>query len=455
MSHLSEEEIETAAREKGVAPLPAHVSSCAHCQQRLRMAIGRKRLFAGLPEVTLSEVQVRRVEHAVVEEVTRPSRFAWWWLVPVPLAAAAVLALWPRPPSMTVPLNPQPAPLAVKGPQIIQTPLTVIRAQRGARVQQGTDAWATAEVGAVLSAPTLLEGRLTLASAPLPWAFALSGEARMGPLAALEVTRGEVGVSSEASANGEAVTLRAERWVFSSAAQATFWVERTAAEVTLSVTQGEVEAFDSVAATRNTYRAPTRVRFNLGDGVASVLPFVSKDGAVLAVPKQPWSLLAMPSFPAATRWALDGESMDADVNAVLTSTGRHRLEVRKGSAVTASWLDLVAGINRWQPPKPKSKGVEGVVSEALIEVIERELQRSRPRVQSCYEKWLKVDPSANGQFVLVAQVAATGRVEHVSVKGQAMTESATECMEQSLKDMQLPALEEATELEFPMVFKAQ
>jgi hypothetical protein len=88
-------------------------------------------------------------------------------------------------------------------------------------------------------------------------------------------------------------------------------------------------------------------------------------------------------------------------------------------------------------------------------VIERELQRSRPRVQSCYEKWLKVDPSANGQFVLVAQVAATGRVEHVTVKGQAMTESATECMEQSLKDMQLPPLEEATELEFPMVLKAQ
>jgi hypothetical protein len=149
--------------------------------------------------------------------------------------------------------------------------------------------------------------------------------------------------------------------------------------------------------------------------------------------------------------SLDGVPLGEAPLVTLVSGGRHRLTVAPpGEAVTESWVELSGRFvvpSGAAPPEAVEPDAEALAR------INRELQRQRPKLQVCYEKWLKADPRATGEVELHLRVAASGRVKAADVTG-APPGAPADCLVRAARALTLPALGGEVELELPLQLRS-
>lgn len=463
MRHLDDPQREALAQgAAGVdAEAAAHHVACAECQVAVRDAKARRALLGGLTPYTLSDMAFRRVEARLMEAVEHDleggllSRAPWLrWLVPVGLAAAAALVTVTLLPARTagphvVPL-PAPAPALAAAPF---QPLSVLRAAPDSQARSGEGAWRALGAGDVLAqGDAVSTAGVLLAPADAPgqpasWAFEASGSLALGGAATVTL-----GAGTLAAQVGQAVAVAAgTRQVH--AVEARFVVSRSAAEVVLTVAEGEVDVVDSLSAERRRVTAPATLRF--ADGAPLSQGRAEAPGSVpaLAVPPRPWVRFDASGLPAGTQVSLDGAGLGAAPLVALVGAGRHQLGLAlPGQPMTQSWVELVGDVPFVATlPEP----ADGPAPDAAaLERVQRELLRHRPKLAACYEKWLKANPTASGTAELALTVTAAGRVKAARVRGGGLPKASADCLVRTAKGLSLPALGVDAELEVPLVFTA-
>lgn len=453
MSHLNPEQLEAlASGASAEMTSQQHVASCPECRDAVRLARGRQKLLKGLTPYTLSDVAFRRVEARLDEAVREglPSATPWWrWLGfgAVALAAAAVLIVTVRTPGdSTDGVVQLPAPKVTLA-QVAFRPLTMVQ---GAKVQRReADAWAEVKVGDVLASGAALSAdALTLSDEQTEWAFAASGALSLGGAATVTVGAGQVIAKTSAP-----VTVLASTRAVQSAA-ALFSVTRVGAEVVLAVQEGQVEVVDASSGERRVVKAPSALRFSDGASLAEGReePFVAFTAPV--VPARPWTRFDGTALAAGTRVSLDGTPLGTAPFSALVTAGRRRLMLAPPNAAsTESWADLVGGqafIGKVELPE-KTDGPEPT-ADALAR-LHRELGSQTPKLAACYEKWLKANPTAQGEVTLELTVNAQGKVRRATLGANTISSASAECLVRTARSLVLSPLGAEATLEVPLVLR--
>ena len=461
MSHPTPEAIEGLARDPsaGTASDRAHVTTCESCQAQVRDAAARGALLRGLRPYTLSDMAFRRVEARLMEAMEESARappFPWRWLAPLALGllVVAFLQLRPPPPPVETPIAQAQRP-RLPVPHV--EPLTVLLASADAQVQaagqvQASAGWKPLLVGQVVEPLEHVQGRVVgLAPASgVEWAFELKGALGLGEGASLAVTRGEL----VARVRGTEVDI-AVGGLHVVATEAVFSVERMLAEVVVEVDEGTVELVDS-SFERRQVRAPSRLRLADGAALSVAVEEPVKGVRRLAVPVRPWVHFDASSLPGGTRLSLDGAFLGEAPLSALVASGRHRLGMASpGEAMHESWVELTGRyVVRLSSPPPRVEPPAAEPDEAQVARIEAELQRQRPKLKACYEKWLKANPDASAEVELRLVVSASGRVREASVKGE-LSGAPAECLVRTARALSLPPLGREVEVEVPLRLTTQ
>lgn len=453
MKHLEPDVIETAARASPAGEVAAHLASCAECRGHVKRAQGRQRLFAGMKPYTLSDLAFRRVEARLDEAVAAgeaaPSgwRWLWWAGGALAVAALALLVVTNEPLSPGVVKLPQPQVASVAPFH----PLTVLRAAAGAQARRGDAEWHALIVGDVaLSGDALSARALTLSpAAEVAWAISAEGSLSLGGAASLTLGAGEV----VARVGSPIEVLASSRRMISSSAL--FAVSRTGAEVVLLVAEGEVEVVDSVTGERRQVKAPQALRWSDGSSLKEGREEPVHAVAAPAIPGKPWARFDASGLGKGTVVSLDGMQLGPAPFIEMVAAGRRRLGLAPpGGALHESWLELIGGqpfTAKVETPALETDGPEPD-AEALSRVMSA-LKAQRPKLASCYDKWLKANPSAQGEVVLELVVGAQGRVKKAKVEGRSISAASSECLVTTAKSLVLPPLGTEATLQIPLLLR--
>ncbi len=453
MKHLEPEILETAARTSAEGEVAVHLAACTECRQRVADAKGRQRLLAGLKSYTLSEMAFRRVEARLDEAVASgdaaPSSWRWLgWSVGALAAIALAFVFVSREPLLPVFHIPQPKMVTAHAPFY---PLTVLRG-RDAQARLGEGAWRPLSAGDVVAAGEAIsaEDVLLVPEADVQWAFTADGSLSLGGAATLTLGAGEV----VAEVGSPVEVLASSRRVLASSAL--FSVSRVGAEVVLQVGSGEVEVVDSLTAERRVVKAPQAVRWSDGSALKDGRDELARPLRALAVPGKPWVRFDASSLVAGTEVSLDGLRLGKAPFVELVTVGRRRLGLTPpGGVKRESWAELIGG----QPftvkvDLPSLEGDGPEPDAAALERVMSELKRQRPKLASCYEKWLKANPDAQGEVTLELTVGAQGRVKQARVaNGGTISAASSECLVTTAKSLVLSPLGTEATLEVPLVLR--
>jgi hypothetical protein len=446
VSHLTAEQVEAAAKAVE-GEVRGHLASCLTCQASVRDAAARQALLGGLRPYTLSDIAFRRVEARLMEAVEQgvaAPRFPWRWAWPIALALLAVLVVVQLRggTSGVAPVAQRPATRPGLAPPRVE-PLTVLAASADARVQRGDTSWLPVSAAQVLEAGVRVEGRsVRLATAAsVRWGFGLAGTLVVGDGASARLTGGELVAQVS---GGESDLAVGPLHVL--ATEAIFSLSRSAAEVVVDVAEGTVELVDS-SLERRQVRGPQRLRLRDGAPLSQAASEPSGGVRPVPVPARPWALFDAASLPRGTRLILDGVPLGEAPFAALVSSGRHRLALASpGEAVHESWVELSG---RYVPRLALPEAAVTEPDAAAVQRLQEALRRQRPKLQACYEKWLKANPSASAEVELRLVVSASGRVKDARVEGGGPG-APVECLVRSAKALSLPALGSELELEVPL-----
>lgn len=452
MSHLDPERLETLARSQ---EQDAHLASCAECRGHVTRARARQQLLGGLKGYTLSDAAFRRVEARLEDAIAagqpQPSRAWLWWSLAGAAVVAALLVLLPgetpRAP-WTVPL-PREQVAAADAPF---HPLTVLRASVDTQVRAGDQPWRAVAGGDVLTAGQALSST-SLVAAPegdVAWALEAQGSLSLGGAASVTLGAGEV----VAQVKSRIEVLAASRSVV--AQDALFAVSRIGAEVVLHVAEGQVTVVDTVTAEVRVVKAPLAVRWGDGSTLAEGREEPLRALTAPAVPAKPWTRFDASGLKPGTEVSLDGVRVGVAPFVELVSGGRRRLGLTPpGEARRESWAQLVGG----QPysvtadvplAEPEAREPD---AESLQRVMTA-LKLQRPRLASCYEKWLKVNRDAQGEVVLSLVVTAQGRVKRAEVgHAGSISAASAECLVTTARSLVLPPLGAEATLEVPLLLR--
>jgi hypothetical protein len=91
-------------------------------------------------------------------------------------------------------------------------------------------------------------------------------------------------------------------------------------------------------------------------------------------------------------------------------------------------------------------------AEALNRVMAA-IKAQRPKLASCYEKWLKANPAAEGEVVLELVVGAQGRVKKARVESGTISSASSECLVTTAKSLVLPPLGADATLQIPLLLR--
>lgn len=447
-AHLSNEQLDALAEGKADATLDAHLASCPACRQAVAQAKGLQRLLGGVKPYTLSDMAFRRVEAKLMEQVEEglPSRWPAWLTIALPVAVAALaLVVW-APWRTTAVDQPRPTVVVQRPAPKTFLPMIATFTSADAKVRVGDEAWRPLRANdEVKSGAALAGGRAVLASAG-GLVLEAEGSLAVGGQAMVVLGAGLVGLQ------GDGEVLAGTRRVMS--VDAAYLVERTAAEVVLEVARGDVEVFDESTAQRRAVKAPARLRW--ADGTAldrAVVEPVSRWTPVVA-PKLPGSVLDLSGLPDGTTLSVDGQLVGTMPFTVLLEAGRHRLELTPpGKPALERFVDLVGGqpfVFTLSPDVERPVEAPEPDAKAIARVLE-DLRRQTPKLRSCYEKWLKANPSASGTVDLVLLVSAKGQVKKADVKGDPISAESVACLKTTAKTLVLSPLGSEQELEVPLV----
>ncbi len=447
MTHLTPERIEALAMSPAEAD--SHLERCPECRLAITSARGRQRLLKGLTPHTLGEMAFRRVEarlNEAVEHGLPPEPFRWRWLLwsapmAVAVAVGLVVASWRQSP-VDVPAPRSVALVAAKAPW---HSLLVTQASGDAQQRPGHEAWAPVVAGAVLDENVAVSGSKVVLSAP-GWVFEASGSVALGGPATVALGAGTLAARAEHSplvviAGGLRLTSD----------ESAFFVSRSAAEVVVDVFSGELEV--GTAIERIKAVGPARVLWAEGTAIRTVA--LGRQPVTLQMPAASLTGFDVSELGPGTALDIDGQRVGITPLSLMQGLGRHRVQVtRKGQATRETWVDLVGGQSNALhfapvPPKPEAEAPE-VDQAALARVLE-DLRRQTPKLRSCYEKWLKANPTASGEVELMLQVSATGKVTKASVKGAPISRESAECLTITARSLVLSPLGSTQELEVPLV----
>lgn len=453
MKHLEPDAIEGAARESPAGEVATHLGECAECRSQVRSAQGRQRMLAGLKPYTLSDLAFRRVQARLDEAVAAgevaPSPWRWAWWAGGALAAVALAFLLVTGDSGLRGVVNIPRPQVASAPAPFH-PLTVLRAAAGAQSRAGAQAWHPLSVGDVARAGDALSASsLLLAPEEIPWALEAEGSLSLGGVASLTLGAGEV----LARVGSPIEVLASTRRMLASSAL--FSVTRTGAEVVLHVAEGEVEVVDSLTAERRRVKAPLALRWSDGSSLQDGREEPLRALAGPRIPARPWARFDASALLAGTDVSLDGVRLGLAPFVELVTAGRRRLGLTPpGGVQRESWAELVGGqpyAAKVETPSLDSDGPEPD-AEALARVMS-ELKRQRPKLASCYEKWLKANPAAQGEVVLELVVGAQGRVKRASVEGSTVSAASAECLVTTARSLVLPPLGAEATLQVPLLLR--
>jgi hypothetical protein len=456
MKHLEPDSIEQAARETPAAgEVASHLAGCAECRGHVRRAQGRQRLLAGMKPYTLSDLAFRRVEARLEESVAAgdlspsPWRWLWWAGGALAVAAVAFLVVSSDPSGTNVHKIPQPQQVASARAPF--HPLTVLRAAPGAQLRRGDEAWRAVNVGDVaVLGDALSASSLVLAPAEdVAWALSVEGSASLGGVASLTLGAGEV----VAKVDSPIEVLAASRRMVASSAL--FSVSRTGAEVVLAVVEGEVEVTDSISGERRSVKGPLSLRWSDGSSLKEGVEEALTGRVAPSVPGKPWARFDASSLAVGTIVSLDGVQLGAAPFIEVVTSGRRRLGLTPpGGVLQESWAELIGG----QPYTAKAEAplVENDGPEPDAEALGRvmaALKAQRPKLASCYDKWLKANPSAEGEVVLELVVGAQGRVKKARVESGTISAASSECLVTTAKSLVLPPLGTEATLQVPLLLR--
>ena len=472
MKHLEPDAIEIAAREalaRAVAPqaspadggaaggkgeTASHLAECKECRGHVRRAQGRQKLLAGMTPYTLSDMAFRRVEARLQEAVeageASPARWKWLWWAGGALAAATIaLVVMTNDPTLPgVVKLPQPQVAAAVAPF---HPLTVLRAAAEAQTRRGEGEWRALAVGEVaLSGDALSADSVALApEGGAAWALTATGSLSLGGAGSLTLGAGEV----VARVGSPIEVLASSRRMLAS--DALFSVSRTGAEVVLLVAEGNVEVVDSVTGERRMVKAPQAVRWSDGSALKEGREEPIRALPAPVIPGKPWTRFDTSSLLAGTVVSLDGVSLGAAPFVEVVTAGRRRLGLTPpGGVLQESWADLIGGqpfTAKLEAPSLETEGPDpdaGALARVLAAI-----KAQRPKLASCYDKWLKANPNAQGEVVLELTVGAQGRVKKARVEGSTISAASAECLVTTAKSLVLPPLGTDATLQVPLVLR--
>ena len=452
MKHLDPELIEEAARKAPEGEAAAHLAACSECRQHVSRARGRQRLLAGMKPYTLSDMAFRRVEARLEEAVAAgdaaPSSWRWLWGAGGALAAM-VLAF-----GVVTNEGSLSGVVKIPGPQVATAaapfhPLTVLRASPEAQLHEGDLKWHPLNPGDVAAAGSAVSAQSLLLApeAEVAWAISAEGSLSLGGPASMTLGAGEI----VARVGSPIEVLAATRRMRS--ADALFSVTRAGAEVVLNVSEGQVEVIDSVTGERRLVKSPLALRWSDGSSLADGREEALRSLVAPAIPAKPWVRFDARGLTAKTVVSLDGARLGAAPFVELVTAGRRRLGLTPPGAVQhESWAELIGG----QPftAKPETTAVETDGPEPDAEALARvmsALKAQRPKLASCYEKWLKANPNAQGEVVLELVVGAQGRVKKASVESGTISAASSECLVTTAKSLVLPPLGTDATLQVPLL----
>jgi hypothetical protein len=458
MKHLEPDVIEQAAAGtpfEGSAEVATHLASCEECRGHVKRAKGRQKLLAGMTPYTLSDMAFRRVgarlDEAVAAGEASPSGLRWLWLFGGALVAAAIAFLVVSTGQTGNDVVKLPKQVEVASARAPFFPLTVLKADSGAQLRRGGEQWRAVNVGDVaIVGDALSANALTLAPAEdVAWALAVEGSLSLGGAASLTLGAGQI----VAKVGSPIEVLASSRRMIAS--NALFTVSRTGAEVVLAVAEGQVEVVDSLSGERRVVKAPQALRWSDGSPLTE-----SRDEAVAAivapaVAAKPWVRFDASSLTAGTVVSLDGVQLGSAPFIELVTAGRRRLGLMPpGGVMTESWAELIGGTPftaKFEAPLVENDGPEPD-AEALNRVMAA-IKAQRPKLASCYEKWLKANPAAEGEVVLELVVGAQGRVKKARVESGTISSASSECLVTTAKSLVLPPLGADATLQIPLLLR--
>ena len=441
-AHLTPDELEIAARSGSPSE---HLASCPQCQADVKRAKGRQRLMGGMTKYTLSDVAFRRVEARLAEAVEsgtlRPSPWKWasWVLVGAALASIGlVMILREDSFSGVLPIPGQQATIA----SIAFHDLTVLRANE-AQVKSA-EGWHGLAVGDVVGDGAAVSAKSITLAPPdeTSWAFEATGSLAFGGGAT--VTLGAGVLTAHVASPVE--VLASSRHMRT--ADALFVVTHVGAEVVLRVAEGSVEVFDGETNERIIVSAPDAMRWSDGSALAQGRKEPAAPVAPVVIPGKPWVTFDSNALPQGTRVSLDGMDLGTAPFVAMVASGRRELSL---NGVT-SWVDLMGGESfapKLQTPERNDDGPEP--DAAALRRVMVELERNKPKLAACYEKWLKANRAAEGDVTLELTVSAKGKVKEAAVTEGTLSKSASECLVRTAKSLTLPALGADATLELPLI----
>lgn len=448
-AHLSNEQLDRLADGQADATLEAHLGACAECRKAVHQAKGLQKLLGGVKPYTLSDMAFRRVEAKLMEQVEEglPARWPTWLKLVLPMAAVAAAALVVWAPWKESAVERPVVPVAIKRPTPKAfPPMTTTYASADAKVRVGDEAWRALRANdAVKSGAALAGGRAVLASAG-GVVLEAEGSLAVGGQAMVVLGAGVVG------AQGDSEVLAGSRRVMST--DAAYLVERTAAEVVVEVARGEVEIFDETSAQRRVVKSPARLRWADGTPLEHGVSEPVTRWTPASAPALPGAFLDLSDLPEGTTISIDGQLVGTTPFTLLLSAGRHGLQVTApGKPLVERFVDLVGGqpfVFNLAPEVERPVEAPEPDAKAIARVLE-DLRRQTPKLRSCYEKWLKANPSASGTVDLVLIVDAKGAVKKASVKGDPISNESVACLKTLAKTLVLSPLGSEQELEVPLV----
>lgn len=454
MKHLTPEVLEQAASVAPEGEVAVHLASCAPCREKARDVKGRQRLLMGLTHYTLSAQGFSRVEARLDEAVEMgqthpPSSWVPWFVFSVAVGAC-VFALMS---SVSAPMRPAPVFNAV---HVLEqaapfATLTVLAADKAQVRHLDSADWRTLHVGDLARAGDALsvESVVLAPASEVTWAVRATGSFSLGGTATVTLGAGQVTAHVESAFE----VLASSRRVV--AAEALFSVSRVGAEVVVAVAQGQVDVIDTITAERRRIEAPSALRWSDGsslkDGRDENLPQLLME----AIPARPWVRLDASSLPVGTVISLDGIPLGTAPFVDMVTHGRRRLGITvPGGMKRESWVNLV-GVQVYTPrvEQPVVDEGPGLAPESLSAVM-AELQRQRPKLAACYEKWLKANPNAQGQVLLEMLVSAQGEVKEASIESGTVSAASAECLVTTVKSLVLPQIGIEATLQVPLVLRA-
>jgi hypothetical protein len=456
--HLSDEERETVAADRSNGAFDAHLAECEVCRKHVADARARRRLLFGLTPYTLSDMAFRRVEAKVAEriELEATSRWPLWVKVLMPLsvglAALMLVAPWRKAPNPEA--SPSAAGLALDEKPLAPFPfetMTVMFASTDARVRSESDPWHPLQAAQrIETGRTIVATRLIVVRTDDPLTFESSGAWSSGGSAMATLESGML------AANGRAEILAGNRRF--RAVEAVFSVERTAAEVILTVHRGEVSVIDESSHRSLAIRAPARLQWPTHSALDAGVLLTAHPFSIPPAAKGPLIPVDTSRLPAGSLISVDDLSWGATPFFLALPEGKHLLHVQlPGGRSYRQSLVLLAGNSAvlTEPPRAEKraepKDLQQEPDEAAVAELMDALRHQTPKLRACYEKWLKANPNAQGQIDLHITVTAQGTVAKADVSGEPIPPESAACLKRTAKSLVLPSLGSDQAFEVPLV----